>query len=161
MSAHLTPPRGPPRSSRRCRNRPNRHPHPPRPPLTSRCSSSQPAAGPSAEAPAASSAGETTASSTTASSASVGDVVQIVGSSSGVATASEPAERLIPACPTTYVAGAGDSWYRIADAADVSPNALLDENRATVDTVILPGDEICLPTGYNDEGELSALLSAL
>ena len=105
-------------------------------------SSSQPAAGPSAATPAPSSAGETTASS-----ASVGDVVQIVGSSSGVATASEPAERLIPACPQTYVAGAGDSWYRIAEAADVRPNALLDENRATVDTVILPGDEICLPSG--------------
>ena len=110
-------------------------------------SSSQPAASPSVEVPAASPAGATTASSATASSASVGDVVQIVGSSSGVATASEPAERLIPACPQTYVAGAGDSWYRIAEAADVTPNALLDENRATVDTVILPGDEICLPSG--------------
>jgi hypothetical protein len=109
--------------------------------------SSPPDSGPSDEATTSSLAGQTAAPSTTASSPSVGDVVQVAGSSSGVATASEPAERLIPACPATYLAGAGDSWYRIADAADVTPNALLGENRATVDTVILPGDEICLPAG--------------
>ena len=108
---------------------------------------SPPTLRPSAVAAASSPADQTPASSTTASSDSVGDVAQIAGSSSGVATASEPAERLIPDCPTTYVAGAGDSWYRIADAADVTPNALLDENLATVDTVIMPGDEICLPAG--------------
>lgn len=57
------------------------------------------------------------------------------------------AERIVPACPQTYTAAAGDSWYRIADAADVTPNALLAENGATSETVILPGDDICLPEG--------------
>ena len=57
------------------------------------------------------------------------------------------AERVVPECPQTYEAAPGDSWYRIAEAADVSPNALLAENRATTDTGILPGDDICLPSG--------------
>ncbi len=78
----------------------------------------------------------------------VGDSTQVATSSVGnAATVSATAERSVPACPTTYVAGAGDSWYRIADAAGVTPNALLEENRATVHTVIFPGDEICLPAG--------------
>jgi LysM repeat protein len=80
--------------------------------------------------------------------AAIGDTAQGVPSSAGeVATVSATAERSVPACPTTYVAGAGDSWYRIAEAAGVTPNALLDENRATVDTVIFSGDDICLPAG--------------
>jgi len=54
------------------------------------------------------------------------------------------AERIVPECPQTYAAAAGDSWYRIADAAAISLAGLLDENRATLDTTILPGDEICL-----------------
>lgn len=57
------------------------------------------------------------------------------------------AERLAPVCPQTYTAAAGDSWYRIADAAGVSPSELLAGNDATTATVILPGDEICLPEG--------------
>ncbi|MEO6571948.1 MAG: LysM peptidoglycan-binding domain-containing protein [Ilumatobacteraceae bacterium] len=63
------------------------------------------------------------------------------------ATVSEQAERTVPDCSLTYTAGPGDSWYRIAGAADVAPSALLDQNNATVDTVILSGDEICLPSG--------------
>jgi len=61
------------------------------------------------------------------------------------ATVDALAERVVPECPQTYTAGAGDSWYRIADAAGVTPGVVLSENRATADTVILPGDEICLP----------------
>jgi LysM repeat protein len=57
------------------------------------------------------------------------------------------AERVVPACPQTYTAATGDSWYRIADAAGVAPQELLAENNATTDTVILPGDDICLPAG--------------
>src|SRR5690606_18492836 len=52
-----------------------------------------------------------------------------------------------PACPQTYTAAPGDSWYRIADEAGVTPSRLLTENRATTDTAILPGDDICLPEG--------------
>ena len=57
------------------------------------------------------------------------------------------AERVVPACPQTYTAAPGDSWYRIADEAGVTPSELLAENTATTDTVILPGDDICLPEG--------------
>jgi LysM repeat protein len=57
------------------------------------------------------------------------------------------AERVVPACPQTYTAAPGDSWYRIADEADVTPSALLAANNATTDTVILAGDDICLPEG--------------
>jgi LysM repeat protein len=64
-----------------------------------------------------------------------------------VVTVSATAERVVPECPQIYVAGQGDSWFRIADAANVTSGALLRENRATVDTVIFPGDEICLPSG--------------
>ena len=58
-----------------------------------------------------------------------------------------PAERITPDCSLNYTAGVGDSWYRIADEAGVTPDALLAQNMAALDTVILPGDEICLPAG--------------
>lgn len=64
-----------------------------------------------------------------------------------VATVSEPADRVAPDCSLTYEAGAGDSWYRIADAAGVTPRALMDQNLAGLETPIFPGDEICLPEG--------------
>jgi len=81
-------------------------------------------------------------------SSSVADTTPAAATSAqGIATVSATAERSIPACPTTYAAGAGDSWYRIADAAGVTPSALLDENRATLHTMIFPGDDICLPAG--------------
>ncbi|MEO6651404.1 MAG: LysM peptidoglycan-binding domain-containing protein [Ilumatobacteraceae bacterium] len=63
------------------------------------------------------------------------------------ATADVTAERIIPDCSNTYAATSGDSWYAIADAADVSPSALMSQNSATADTVILPGDTVCLPAG--------------
>ncbi len=65
----------------------------------------------------------------------------------GAAGVSAVAEREVPACPSTYVAGPGDSWYRIAAAADVTPTALFAENGANADTTIFPGDSICLPAG--------------
>lgn len=63
------------------------------------------------------------------------------------ATVTEPAVRLEPDCSLSYEAGLGDSWYRIADAAGVTPKALIDQNLASLDTPIFPGDEICLPAG--------------
>jgi hypothetical protein len=63
------------------------------------------------------------------------------------ATAEQPADRVEPVCALTYEAGAGDSWYRIADAAGITPAQLIDANLATLDTPIFPGDEICLPPG--------------
>lgn len=83
-----------------------------------------------------------------APTAAVGDVTQ--GASPGLsdaATVDAAAERIVPSCPQTYTAAGGDSWYRIAEAADVAPSALLDQNNATLETVILPGDDICLPEG--------------
>jgi LysM repeat protein len=75
-------------------------------------------------------------------------VAEVPAPASGVsdaATVSATAERLVPDCPQTYEAGVGDSWYRIAEASGVSPGAVMAENRATIDTPIFPGDEICLP----------------
>ena len=84
----------------------------------------------------------------TAASSAAGDIPQAQSSAaSAAAIVSAPAERVVPQCPQTYEAGAGDSWYRIAAAAGVSPNALMNENLATVDTPIFPGDAICLPAG--------------
>ena len=90
----------------------------------------------------------TDASDSSSDTAGVVNVAQSVGSGIGdAATADEAAERLIPECVQTYTASPGDSWYRIADAAGVSPAALMAENRATVDTVIFAGDDVCLPQG--------------
>jgi hypothetical protein len=87
----------------------------------------------------------------TSATPSVNDVIQLETpvtepvTADESATVSAAAERLLPDCPQTYAAGVGDSWYRIADAAGITMTALLSENRATVETVILPGDVICLP----------------
>ena len=93
----------------------------------------------------------TTSASTTETSSTeqaVGDVTESVSSGiSAAATVDASAERIIPECPQTYAAVPGDSWYGIAAAAGVSPTALMAENRATVDTVIFAGDDICLPSG--------------
>lgn len=115
------------------------------------------AAAPSAAGePAAASTNEFSASSESvfagdagaASDESVGAVPESVDPAiAEPATVEAPAERVVPECPQTYEANPGDSWYRIADAADVSPSALMVENRATTDTAILPGDDICLPSG--------------
>ena len=103
---------------------------------------------PAAAAPSEPSAAAASTSQSSADNDDVGDVAQSSATSNAdAASVSAAAERVVPACPTTYVAGPGDSWYRIADAAEVAPGALLDENRATVQTVILPGDDVCLPAG--------------
>lgn len=78
----------------------------------------------------------------------VGDVAESIDSGiADAATVDAAAERLVPECPQTYTAAPGDSWYGIADAAGVTPSALMAENRATAETVIFAGDDICLPSG--------------
>ena len=52
-----------------------------------------------------------------------------------------------PPCGDDYELAAGDYWIRIADAADVDLADLLAVNDASVDTVLVPGDSICLPVG--------------
>ena len=106
----------------------------------------------SAPASAAAASGEDSqpqlAAATTAPAA---DVPQSVSAATNapaeVATVSEPADRVAPDCSLKYEAGQGDSWYRIADAAGVTPRALMDQNLAGLETPIFPGDEICLPEG--------------
>jgi LysM repeat protein len=86
---------------------------------------------------------------TTMTALSVDDVQDAVATTTPpeVAEVSEGAERLEPSCSLVYTVAAGDSWYRIADAAGVSMQSVLDANLAGVESVILPGDEICLPEG--------------
>jgi LysM repeat protein len=88
------------------------------------------------------------ASASVGTVATVADVAQSQQNAiAGAAGVSAVAEREVPACPSTYVAGPGDSWYRIAAAADITPTALFAENGANADTVIFAGDSICLPAG--------------
>jgi len=64
------------------------------------------------------------------------------------AAADEAAARVDPpVCPVPYVVVEGDFWLRLADAADVDLADLLEVNRATVNTPLFPGGEICLPAG--------------
>jgi LysM repeat protein len=106
-------------------------------------SASESAAQPSSES--SSSVGST---STSTSASAVGDVTESVDPGiAEAATVDAAAERIVPECPQTYTAAPGDSWYGIAAAAGVTPSALMAENRATVDTVIFAGDDICLPSG--------------
>ena len=115
-------------------------------PVTGDTASSDTAATDTASTDAAST--ETASTGAASTDAGTPAVAQSVGAGIGdPATAEETAERLVPECLQTYTAAPGDSWYRIAGAAGVSPAALMMENRATVDTVIFAGDEICLPSG--------------
>ena len=50
-----------------------------------------------------------------------------------------------PSCNRTYEVAAGDYWLGIANSHGVSLGDLLDQNVATVDSPIFPGDEVCLP----------------
>ena len=52
-----------------------------------------------------------------------------------------------PDCGEAYTVRSGDAWSLIADRASVSTRALLNVNAATSESIIHPGDEICLPVG--------------
>ncbi len=60
---------------------------------------------------------------------------------------STPPAATTPPCGARYELAAGDYWIRIADAASVSLEELLEVNDASVDTVLVPGRSICLPLG--------------
>ena len=53
----------------------------------------------------------------------------------------------VAACTTTYTVVAGDSWVGIAQRASVVTDILYVLNGSSADTVIHPGDTICLPDG--------------
>ncbi len=65
-------------------------------------------------------------------------------SQTDAAQVSEQSEQDVPACPQQYTAAPGDSWYRIADASGIGVEVLLAENTSALDTVLFPGDEVCL-----------------
>lgn len=50
-------------------------------------------------------------------------------------------------CANQYATVAGDYWVRIADAAELELDELLELNGATTQTPLFPGDEVCLPAG--------------
>ena len=50
-------------------------------------------------------------------------------------------------CANLYESVAGDYWLRIADAAGLELDELLELNGATPDTPLYPGSEVCLPAG--------------
>ena len=50
-------------------------------------------------------------------------------------------------CANIYVSVAGDYWLRIADAAGLELDELLELNEATSETALYPGSEVCLPAG--------------
>jgi LysM repeat protein len=50
-------------------------------------------------------------------------------------------------CTLTYTIAKGDAWSTIASRAKVTMKALLAANGATINTLLLPGKTICLPTG--------------
>ncbi|MEP7202277.1 MAG: LysM peptidoglycan-binding domain-containing protein [Ilumatobacteraceae bacterium] len=60
------------------------------------------------------------------------------------AAATQAADR---SCAMTYTIVKGDAWSSIASRATVSMKSLLAANGATVNTLLLPGKSICLPTG--------------
>ena len=62
-------------------------------------------------------------------------------SSGGAAT------RVARPCANVYASVAGDYWLRIADAAGLDLDELLELNDATADSPLYPGSEVCLPAG--------------
>ena len=56
-------------------------------------------------------------------------------------------EAKTPQCGAKFSVQLGDSWSLLADYAGVGTRELLQVNRANVRTVIVPGDELCVPSG--------------
>jgi len=66
---------------------------------------------------------------------------------SAVVANEAPTVSSTPDCGESYTVRSGDAWSLIADRASVSTRSLLNVNAATADSIIHPGDEICLPVG--------------
>ena len=54
-------------------------------------------------------------------------------------------------CFEDYSVKRGDSWWSIAESERIALRKLLNINRATIASVINPGDTICLPAGNSGE----------
>lgn len=100
-----------------------------------------------ATTPTTAAASSTTASSTAAPETSATAPAATAAGISDAAAVTQAATRVEPECALTYEAAVGDSWYRIADGAGITPADLLAANLAQLGTPIFPGDEICLPPG--------------
>jgi hypothetical protein len=48
-------------------------------------------------------------------------------------------------CANTYTAKSGDSWWSIAAKSNISLRRILTLNKATMATIILIGDDVCVP----------------
>jgi LysM repeat protein len=68
-------------------------------------------------------------------------------SSTGAATPAAQTMQVAQACGNEYESVAGDYWLRIADAAGLGLDELLELNDATPDTPLYPGSVVCLPAG--------------
>jgi LysM repeat protein len=77
-------------------------------------------------------------------SAPAGFAASSSGESSGGAASRAT---MAAACANPYESAAGDYWLRIADAAGLELDELLELNNATSDTPLFPGSEVCLPAG--------------
>lgn len=53
----------------------------------------------------------------------------------------------MPQCGAKFTVQLGDSWSLLADYAGVGTRELLQVNRSNARTVIVPGDELCVPSG--------------
>jgi LysM repeat protein len=62
-------------------------------------------------------------------------------------TVAEPTVAEPDPCGMRYEIHAGDYWIRIADEAGIRLGELLAANGATTDSLLLPGDQVCLPAG--------------
>jgi hypothetical protein len=82
------------------------------------------------------------------------------GTVSESAAADEPATRVVRSCPQRHTLVVGDSWFGLADRADVDLDELLRLNGATVETPLYPGAEVCLPAHASVPAASAAAASA-
>jgi len=59
---------------------------------------------------------------------------------------------------TSFIVERGDSWSLLADYAGVGLSSMLRANKASVKTIILPGQKLCVPKGatFNRPGSVVA-----
>lgn len=72
----------------------------------------------------------------------------VAGASGAVSTpASASASGFTCANGPGYDVASGDSWYGIAERFEISVRSLVDANGASLESLLMPGDRLCLPAG--------------
>lgn len=84
---------------------------------------------------------------TTAATLPVAEVPQVAEVNVVEAKVVVQPEVKMPQCGAKFSVQLGDSWSLLADYAGVGTRELLQVNRANARTVIVPGDELCVPSG--------------